>query len=141
MSLIDNHASGFSVAGRRASPKPSKTTSPRASLKAKGKSTAVKAATRTKRASSSKHDNKTTSKVRAQTEQSNPTLRAGTKQALLIEMLRRSEGATLAELVKAIRWQAHSIRGAMSGAIKKKLGLAIESKTVDGRGRVYQIAN
>ena len=64
-----------------------------------------------------------------------------TKQARLIEMLRRPDGATIAELVKAIRWQAHSVRGAMSGALKKKLGLTIETQKVDGRGRIYRITN
>jgi hypothetical protein len=39
-----------------------------------------------------------------------------------------------------MRWQAHSIRGAMSGALKKKLGLKVESKKVEGRGRIYHVA-
>ena len=56
-------------------------------------------------------------------------------------MLRRPDGATIAELVKAIAWQAHSVRGAMSGALKKKLGLTIETQNVDGRGRFYRIPN
>jgi hypothetical protein len=42
-------------------------------------------------------------------------------------------------LVKAIRWQAHSIRGTMSGALKKKFGLTIQSRNVEGRGRIYRI--
>ena len=66
--------------------------------------------------------------------------RKGTKQATLIEHLQRKEGATLADLVKATGWQAHSVRGAISGALKKKLGLAVMSEKVEGRGRVYRIA-
>jgi len=66
--------------------------------------------------------------------------RAGTKQASLIAHLQRKEGATLADLVKATGWQAHSVRGAISGALKKKLGLAVLSEKVEGRGRVYRIA-
>ncbi len=66
-------------------------------------------------------------------------IRAGTKQALLIDLLKRKGGATIAEAVKATGWQAHSVRGAMSGALKKKLGLTVTSATVEGRGRVYQI--
>lgn len=66
--------------------------------------------------------------------------RAASKQARLIEMLRRPEGATIEEIVKALTWQSHTIRGAMSGALKKKLGLKIDSEKVDGRGRVYRAA-
>ena len=65
--------------------------------------------------------------------------RTGTKQAQLIEMLKRPEGVTIDEVVKALDWQAHTVRGAMAGALKKKLGLSIESEKVDERGRVYRI--
>ena len=65
--------------------------------------------------------------------------RKGTKQETLIEMLRRPEGATIAEIVEALKWQSHTARGAMAGALKKKLGLTITSEVVDGRGRVYAI--
>ena len=58
-------------------------------------------------------------------------IREGTKQALLIEMLRRPEGATLDELVAVTKWQSHTIRGAMAGALKKKLGLTIVYVTHD----------
>ncbi|WP_274789792.1 DUF3489 domain-containing protein [Roseovarius tolerans] len=67
------------------------------------------------------------------------TPRAGTKQAKLIEMLRAEGGATIAEIVAALDWQAHTARGAMSGALKKKLGLTITSEKVEGRGRCYRI--
>ncbi len=65
--------------------------------------------------------------------------RGGTKQAILIEMLSHPKGVTIAEIEKAIGWQAHSIRGAISGGLKKKLGLNVTSEKVEGRGRVYQI--
>ena len=67
------------------------------------------------------------------------TQREGTKQAKLIAMLRAESGATIEEIVAALDWQAHTARGAMSGALKKKLGLTITSEKVDGRGRVYAI--
>ena len=67
------------------------------------------------------------------------TLREGTKQALLIEMLKRPSGATIDEIVTATGWQSHTVRGAMAGALKKKLGLTITSEKVDGRGRIYKI--
>ncbi|MBB4212698.1 uncharacterized protein DUF3489 [Rhodothalassium salexigens DSM 2132] len=66
--------------------------------------------------------------------------RKGTKQETLIEMLRTEGGATIDEIAAATGWQAHTVRGAMSGALKKKLGLTITSKKVEGRGRCYRIA-
>ncbi len=68
-----------------------------------------------------------------------PAVRSGTKQALMIDLLKRKKGATIAEIVEATGWQAHSVRGAISGALKKKLGLAVTSGKVQARGRVYRI--
>ena len=65
--------------------------------------------------------------------------RRGTKQDILIEMLSRAKGATLADLVAANGWQAHSLHGAISGTLKKKLGLAVNSEKVRNRSRVYRI--
>jgi hypothetical protein len=56
-----------------------------------------------------------------------PTPRAGTKQALMIELLKRPEGATVEQIAEATGWQHHTIRGAISGALKKKLGLTVEA--------------
>jgi len=66
--------------------------------------------------------------------------RSGTKQEALIAMLRTEGGATIDEIVAALEWQPHTARGAMSGALKKKLGLSITSEKVEGRGRVYRVA-
>jgi hypothetical protein len=65
--------------------------------------------------------------------------REGSKQAQVIAMLRRTEGATVAEIAVAIGWQHHTVRGAIAGALKKKLGLPIVSEKEE-RGRVYRIA-
>jgi hypothetical protein len=54
-------------------------------------------------------------------------------------MLQRSEGASIAEIVAATSWQAHTARGAISGALKKKLGLPIAAEKVEGRGTVYRL--
>jgi hypothetical protein len=67
------------------------------------------------------------------------TQREGTKQAQIIAMLQRPEGATIAQMVEATSWQAHTVRGAISGALKKKLGLLIGSERVTGRGSVYKL--
>jgi hypothetical protein len=63
-----------------------------------------------------------------------------TKQARLVGLLKRKAGATIDEVMEATGWQAHSVRGAISGTLKKKLGLKVESEIADGRGRVYRIA-
>jgi DNA-binding MarR family transcriptional regulator len=69
-----------------------------------------------------------------------PSAKPGTKQAQLIRLLNRKTGATIAEISDATGWQAHSVRGAISGTLKKKLGLDVTSDKVEGRGRVYRIA-
>ena len=69
-----------------------------------------------------------------------PAVRQGTKQALLVDLLKSRSGATIGEAVAATGWQAHSVRGAISGTLKKKLGLAVTSEQIEKRGRVYRIA-
>ena len=69
-----------------------------------------------------------------------PATKSRTKLAQLEAMLRRPDGATVEQISKSLAWQVHSVRGAMSGALKKKQGLTITSeRSVDGR-RVYRIA-
>jgi len=68
-----------------------------------------------------------------------PTPRAGTKQAQIIAMLQRPRGASVAEMVEATSWQVHTVRGAISGALKKKLGLPIIAEKVEGKGMVYKL--
>ncbi len=67
-------------------------------------------------------------------------IRTGTKQAQIIAMLQRPEGATVAEMVKATGWLAHTVRGCISGALKRKLGLPIAAERVEGRGTVYRLS-
>jgi hypothetical protein len=56
-------------------------------------------------------------------------------------MLRRVKGASIDEAVEALEWQPHTVRGAIAGALKKKLGLDVTSEKDDKRKRVYRIAN
>jgi Protein of unknown function (DUF3489) len=56
-----------------------------------------------------------------------PAPRTGTKQARMIELLKRPEGATVEQIAEATGWQKHTIRGAISGALKKKLKLTVEA--------------
>ena len=67
-------------------------------------------------------------------------IRTGTKQAQIIAMLQRPEGATVAEMVEATGWLAHTVRGCISGALKRKLGLPIAAERVEGRGTVYRLS-
>jgi Protein of unknown function (DUF3489) len=61
------------------------------------------------------------------------------KTGRVLELLRRPAGATLQQLVTATRWQAHSVRGFLSGVVKKKMGLKIESTKEAGEVRSYSI--
>jgi hypothetical protein len=54
-------------------------------------------------------------------------------------MLRADGGATIEEIMTATNWASHTIRGAMAGALKKKLGLEVTSEKVEGRGRIYRL--
>jgi hypothetical protein len=69
-----------------------------------------------------------------------PVLRANSKQAQVLAMLRRPEGATIVQICTLTEWQSHTVRGTMAGAFKKKLGLTIESTKEAGGERVYRIA-
>ncbi len=73
------------------------------------------------------------------TEEKPKGTRADSKQAQLIAMLKSPKGATVDEIVAAFGWQPHTVRGAIAGALKKKLGLEVTSEKVEGRGRVYRI--
>lgn len=61
------------------------------------------------------------------------------KIGLLVTMLRQTDGATINTMMIATGWQAHSIRGAISGSVKKALGLNVTSEKTEA-GRVYRIA-
>jgi len=68
-----------------------------------------------------------------------PRTREGSKQAAVIAMLRRPEGATIAQICAFTDWQVPTARGCLAGALKKKLGLTITSEKAAGRDRVYRI--
>lgn len=67
------------------------------------------------------------------------TARDGSKTAKVLDLLKRADGATLKELMKATDWQAHSVRGFLSGTIGKKMGLKVASTKTDDGERTYSI--
>jgi len=70
-----------------------------------------------------------------------PRTRENSKQAQVLAMLRRDEGATLAQICACTGWQQHTVRGTFAGAFKKKLGLDITSTKDAGAERVYRVAS
>jgi hypothetical protein len=62
------------------------------------------------------------------------------KQARVLEMLRTAAGATIAGMMQETGWQQHSVRGFLAGVVRKKLGLRLESKKVDGE-HIYRIVS
>ncbi len=114
---------------------PSKATSTRkasqkkAAHKAKGaRKTAKPAATKASKPATSKA-NKSAS-----------VPREFSKKAIVLDLLRRKDGATMGEIAKATEWQQHSIRGFISGTVSKRMGLKVESSKNDAGERVYHIA-
>ena len=69
-----------------------------------------------------------------------PHTRENSKQAEVIRMLQRPEGATVKQICDATGWQAHTVRGTFAGALKKKLGLTLVSDKPQGGERIYRIA-
>ena len=65
--------------------------------------------------------------------------RQGSKSAKVLDLLKRPDGATLKELMKATGWQAHSVRGFLSGAVGKKMGLTVASTKGEDGERRYSV--
>jgi hypothetical protein len=56
-----------------------------------------------------------------------------------VELLKKPGGATLNEIMKATGWQAHSVRGFLSGTVGKKMGLIVNSSKAEGEDRCYSV--
>jgi hypothetical protein len=91
---------------------------------------------KTKRAQKSKSAPRNKLKVAA--DQKLNTGRAGSKQATVLGLLRRPQGVTIAEIIKATGWQPHSVRGFFAGVVRKKLGLPLLSQESED-DRIYRI--
>ena len=67
-------------------------------------------------------------------------LSSGSKQSQLVALLRSSAGATIAQMTAATGWQPHTVRGTISGVLRKRLGLDVQcADAVNGNARVYRI--
>jgi hypothetical protein len=107
-----------------ASPAPQSDTTPMANTKSKGAKRAAKKPAKAKPAPAEK-----------------PAAKTGTKQAEAIRLMERKGGVKLTELMERFGWQAHTVRGFVSAALGKKLGLTVESTKNDAGERIYRIAS
>ncbi len=117
--------------------KPSPSSSPASSSKPPAKSAAAKSpraasGSRPKVAPSPKPAVKKTKAVPA------PSAEATSKQAQVIALLRGAAGASMADLMALTGWQSHTVRGMLSGSLRKRLGLDVQCQRVDG-AHLYRI--
>ncbi|MGD1092366.1 MAG: DUF3489 domain-containing protein [Bryobacteraceae bacterium] len=78
-----------------------------------------------------------TSRTKAKVDK--PEARGGSKTAKILDLLKRPGGVTSKELMKATGWQSHSVRGFLSGAIRKKMGLTVMSTKREDGERSYSV--
>jgi hypothetical protein len=79
-------------------------------------------------------------KTRATRKPAASPTKSSTKQNIVLTLLRRQNGASITEIVEATDWQPHSVRGFMSGALKRRLGIDVVSDKVDGERRYFVAA-
>ena len=84
-------------------------------------------------------DRKTVSSKPSKTARKQPESRPGSKTAEVLELIGRSEGATLQQLREATGWQNHSVRGFLSGAVGKRLGLKLKTGKNQAGERIYRL--
>jgi hypothetical protein len=77
--------------------------------------------------------------IRTRTQPTEAVAAPKTKLGRLEGMLRRPEGATIGQIAKALDWQLHSVRGAISGSLKKQQGLTVVAEKIANGDRVYRI--
>jgi len=132
------------VAEQGANAAPEKASSKKGASQKKGAPKAKKAAKtappKKEAKTAPKKDAKQTAKPSKQASKPANESRDGSKKGIVIDLLRRKEGATMAEIAKATGWQNHSIRGFISGQLTKKMGLTVESSKNEAGERTYKLA-
>ena len=106
-------------------------TTPKATSAKRARNVAPKKAKSGKKATPAKKAPKSATKAKG--------ARDGSKASKVLELLKRPDGATAKELMKATGWQPHSIRGFLSGTVSKKLGLAVTSTKGEDGERIYSV--
>ena len=133
MNVVPENAANAEQSTPSGNPSPAKKTRVGAQARpvapSKGKS--AKRAARAKEANTAAKSAKSRKKA--------PNSRQGSKTAKFLDLLRRSGGATSADLMKATGWQAHSVRGFISGMLGKKMGLKVASAKVEDGERRYSL--
>jgi ribosome assembly protein YihI (activator of Der GTPase) len=66
--------------------------------------------------------------------------REGSKTSIILDLIKRAKGATMAQIMEATGWQTHSVRGFISGTLGKKMGLKVESTKNEKGEHVYKLA-
>ena len=124
------------VAEQGAQGAPEKAVAKKAASQKKG---AKKAAKQAKVAPKKQAKEKVASKKAAKVKEAKVP-REFSKKNIILDLLRRPKGATMAEIAKATDWQNHSIRGFISGNLTKKMGLTVESTKNEAGERTYRVA-
>ena len=141
-----NSDTGAAVAAQGANVAPEKAASKKAASPKKGAPKAQKSpkGAKSKPAAAAKSKKATPAKTAARAPKASKAkaegIRAGSKTSTILDLLRRAKGATLAEIMEATSWQAHSVRGFLSGTLGKKMGLAVKSEKREDGTRVYSVA-
>ena len=100
---------------------------------------ATKQSTKKPKASKATKATKATKAAKSPKQAANSEARAGSKKEIVLKLLRRDQGATIAEIAKATDWQNHSIRGFLSAQVTKKMKLKVESTKSEAGERTYRI--
>jgi len=123
-------AAAITPQGTAVTPVPAKATNKATQKKAAPKAKTGKKAAPTPRKETATKPAKAAGKSQA---------RDGSKKAAVIQLLRRKEGATAAEIAKLTKWQPHTIRGFISGTVSKKMKLTVESTRNEQGERLYRV--
>ena len=125
------------VAEQAAQVAPTKATATRKASQKKG---APKAKQGAQKAARKAVANKSTKRAASKKEAKASVPREFSKKAIVLDLMRRKEGATMSAIAKATDWQQHSIRGFVSGTVSKRMGLKVESAKNEAGERTYRIA-